>query len=227
MIIIKNREYKEMERFVAYKGSDNIIIHFLCEEQSAKHYHVLPYFKSIAEYCIYDRILFLMKTFFVSIIVAFIILIFSIITKSWIFVFLVTSITIMWCYVLLQLFLDDIDGIKVYELCFDNSSFCLLSNMDVNNKTNKMIELYKKRQISIESGVLPIVYIKATFRYLIMEYSRKSILIKYLLSTKEALNLDSVKNDDLKVRLYNEINSVRLEIYELGYKVIDIYSVNI
>ena len=69
MILSKCKECKVMEHFVAYKGSDNIIIHFLCEEQSAKHYQVLPFLKTMADYCVRDRILFLRKTLVISIII--------------------------------------------------------------------------------------------------------------------------------------------------------------
>lgn len=226
MILSKCRECKVMKHFVAYKGSDNIIIHFLCEEQSAMHYQVLPFLKIMADYCVRDRILFLRKTLVISIIIALFIVVFPIITKNWMLVSVLISITFMWCYVLLQLFLDDIDCIKVYEFCFDNSSFHLLSNMGVNNKSNRMKQLYKKRPVSIETGFLPIVYIKAAFKYLVKECSRKITLIQYLFSIHKVFDLEFVKNDDVKVMLSNDIKSVKLEINELGYKVIDLYNIN-
>lgn len=226
MILSKCKECKVMEHFVAYKGSDNIIIHFLCEEQSAKHYQLLPFLNKIADYGVHDRILFLRKTLLISIMVAFFIIVFPIITKNWMFVFVLISLMFMWCYVLLQLFLYDIDCIKVYEFCFDNSSFHLLSNMGINNKSNRIIQIYQKRSISIETGFLPIVYIKVAFKYLVKECSRKITLIQYLFSTHKVFDLEFVKNDDVKVMLSNDINSVRLEINKLGYKVIDLYNIN-
>lgn len=226
MILSKCSEYKDMERFVAYKGSVNIIIHFLCEEQSARHYKLLPFLKKLAEYCVRERILVLKKTLFISIIAGFFILVFLIITQSWMFVFVVANIMIMWCYVLIQLFLDDINCVKVYEFCFDNSSFYSLSNMGVNNKSNRMIQKYGKRLFSIETVFPKIVCIKAIYRNYIMEYTRKITLIKYLYSTPNVFNLGFVKNDDVKNMLSDGINSVIVEINKLGYKVIDLYNVN-
>lgn len=216
-----------MEKFVSFDKSEELTLRFLCESVSPSYYDTLPFLKELSKYNTYHRLL---KMRFIALrfsIVAFLLLILSFFIQEIMLSFFVAAIIIMVWYVFYQLVSDDIDSVRVFEVCFSNVSFISLKNMNVLNTRNRVIELnplvsynhlYKDKK-----GWRVAISIRTWIKYLLAKGERRKMIVGYLFGKKEALVLGALSTTGAERNLQKGIKEVETHLEGANFKISKIF----
>lgn len=141
---IKCKGCKTFNDFVLYKDRESFALHFVFHDNKQNHYDKIPFMKRIGRKNILERDRYMRSTiclFFVCFVLLFL---FMWSYQHWIVAFLLLAIGIMWEYVFIQLYMDDISGIQVFEHSFNNETKHNLQNMGVANCCNRVYEIIRE-----------------------------------------------------------------------------------
>lgn len=210
----KCRKCDKLKEFLSYDGTSKMKIHIVCYDKDIHHYELFPRFTLIpllGKKQINYRLRF---TGLISIILMLLSIAFITITtllKSFLLLIVGVALLIMALYTFLQLHFIDLKLIRVFEVVFDNETYWNLENMDVNNVSNRVQEIYLQPEKGLDNtGHLHIPVLSELV--LIIKFSIK--LIKRDLIIKYYMHHIKQSDENSPDKLLEQINLGLKEITE-------------
>lgn len=224
--------------FVLYKDRASFALHLVCHENKHCHYDKVPFMKIIGRMNILERdrrmrsIIFL---FFISICI---LVLFMCLFKLWFAVFMLFAIFLMLEYVFIQLHIDDICAVRVFEMSFNNETKQNLQNIGIANCNNRTYEIMRKptykiiyqklhgsnRDIPIVDFLIRITFIRFVIALIALIHRNKvryDFLRKYLLRIPEMY--DELNNDICQRQEVLDVIKTKKEEFEgISLKVLGI-----
>ena len=130
--------------FVLYKDRASFALHLVCHDNKYCHYDKVPFMKRIGKMNILERdsrMRIIIYFFFIS---SCFLVLFMCLLKLWFAAFMFLAIFLMWEYVFIQLHIDDICAIRVFEMSFNNETKQNLQNMGIANCNNRTYEIIRR-----------------------------------------------------------------------------------
>lgn len=138
---MKTSEFDKLKDFISYRKRTSFALHVVCHDNKSHHYSKVPFMKIIGRKNILERdkiLRSIISLFFIS---TCIVILLMCLFQLWIAVFMSLGIFLMWEYVFIQLHLDDIHAIRVFELSFNNETKQNMQNMGITNQNNRTHEI--------------------------------------------------------------------------------------
>ena len=141
---LKCKRCEVFKDFVSYRDRASFTLRIVCHDNKHCHYDKVPFMKRIGWMNILERdsrMRHIICFFFIGICI-FILL--MCLFQLWLAAFMLFALFLMWEYVFIQLHIDDICAIRVFEMSFNNETKQNLQNMGIANCNNRTYEIIRK-----------------------------------------------------------------------------------
>ena len=226
--------------FVLYKDRASFALHFVCHDNKDCHYDKVPFMKRIGRMNILERDIRMRNIIYFFFIGICIIILLMCLFQLWFAAFMLFAIFLMLEYVFIQLHIDDICAVRVFEMSFNNETKQNLQNMGIvncNNRTYEIIRkptykhIYKKLLvpnyhnpvIAFLSRIIIIRFVVATIVFIYGYKIRYNRIRKYLLRTPgmhEDIDNDICQRqkvlDIIKIK-QEELEGISLKVLGIEY----------
>ena len=141
---MKCKGCKTFKDFVLYKDRASFALHLVCHDNKHCHYDKVPFMRRIGKINILERDNRMRKIIYLFLISFCILVLLMCLLKLWFAAFMFFAIFLMWEYVFIQLHIDDICAVRVFEMSFNNETRQNLQNMGIANCNNRTYEIVRK-----------------------------------------------------------------------------------
>lgn len=140
---MKCKECDTFKNFVLYKDRVSFALHIVCHDNKHNHYDKVPFMKRIGSMDILERDSIMRSLIYLFFFSFCILILLMCLFHLWIVAFMLLAIFLMWEYVFIQLHIDDIYAVHVFEISFNNETKHNLQNMCIANSYNRTYEIIR------------------------------------------------------------------------------------
>lgn len=188
---LKCKGCKTFKDFVSYKGRVSFALHIVCHDNRSLHYDKVPFMRSVGQKNILERdrnMRGIICLFFWGAIILELIMCLS---HFWFTAFLLFAIFLMWEYVFIQLHIDDISGVRVFEISFNNETKHNLLNMGITNCGNRTYEIISKPTYKL-------IYQNLNSENMLINFLSRITILRLVIALIVLINRSRIRYNELR-----------------------------